>query len=289
MHKFLLLAAAATSFTTFSAQAQYILAGSTANARYVDLAPDKVLRGQRPGTLSQTDSLDIDGDGRFDVWLAAEVTAVYFPGNVGAYIQPMHDDAAVYMPARSPKVHAFSATDTIQLRGPDMSSYPFNVWANRSTMYYNPFLCYSSFDPAGGSNSGEWLDPLDYYVGLRLRSGNLWRYGWLRLQVQWSYNFITIVAKDYALDNKVLATATPIPQGWQVYPVPAHDWLSIDLPPTANLCQLRLLDVCGRPVLTQEQPAAGAQFDLRAVPAGTYLLHGQLADGRQLTRRIVKQ
>ncbi|MDO7874047.1 T9SS type A sorting domain-containing protein [Hymenobacter sp. ASUV-10] len=293
MPKPLLLLAVAVSLSSLTAQAQYIVAGSTTNARYINLRPNKVLAGQRPGVNQSTDSLDLDGDGRFDLQLTAVVSTVNFPSYAEAQVHPRHDDVALYSSSQAPALVAFAAADTIQARGPQpASSLPPNTWGSRSTIYpYGPsWLVRLNNNPAGNQSYGMWLGGQDHYLGLRLRAGGSWRYGWLRLLVQTTgTDRLIIIIKDYALGNAVLAAAAAPSQPWQVHPTPTHDWLRIDLPPTATLRQLRLLDVCGRPVLTPAQLPADARLDLRALPAGTYLLHGQLTDGRQLTRRIVKQ
>nr|BAL57301.1 hypothetical protein HGMM_F50B04C27 [uncultured Bacteroidetes bacterium] len=72
---------------------------------------------------------------------------------------------------------------------------------------------------------------------------------------------------------------------WHIGPLPARDWIFWDLPTPA--VELSLWDAQGRQIKTlSPQEKRGYVGDL---PAGVYLFHARLADGRFLTKRLLKE
>lgn len=76
------------------ARAQYILAGQVAGATYVNVVPAKRLSATLAGDHAQTDSLDLDADGRFDIQLKVALSTNLYPF-VMSSVRALHNDAAL--------------------------------------------------------------------------------------------------------------------------------------------------------------------------------------------------
>ncbi|MGY3088441.1 putative delta-60 repeat protein [Hymenobacter sp. UYAg731] len=89
------------------------------------------------------------------------------------------------------------------------------------------------------------------------------------------------------LDPHVLHTAaTHLAATTLVWPVPTHGDLHITLDAAARPQQVQLLDVLGRPVLTQTARQPELTLATTALPVGTYVLRVTYATGT-VTRRVV--
>jgi uncharacterized delta-60 repeat protein len=81
----------------------------------------------------------------------------------------------------------------------------------------------------------------------------------------------------------VAANAAPL----DVWPVPAHTALNVQLPAGPLPQQVTLLDATGRTVLAQRPQSGRLTLDTAALPAGLYVLRVQHADGSMASRRVV--
>ncbi|PJJ59372.1 S8 family peptidase [Hymenobacter chitinivorans] len=96
-------------------------------------------------------------------------------------------------------------------------------------------------------------------------------------------------AADAAQRRYALALPTRAPAAavaWQAYPNPARTQLRVEVPAGLGLHTLRLFTSVGR--LMRQQPLAGTrtELDVRALPAGIYLLQVQ-GPGQVLSRQLV--
>lgn len=73
------------------------------------------------------------------------------------------------------------------------------------------------------------------------------------------------------------------------YPVPAHHQLHLSLDAASHPKQIQLLDVLGRSVLTQAEPAAETTLNTTSLLPGVYLLQVHYATGETVTRRVVRE
>ncbi|MDO7887408.1 T9SS type A sorting domain-containing protein [Hymenobacter cheonanensis] len=281
------------------AHAQCILAGQTAGATYVDVVPDKRLSATLAGDHSQKDSLDLDGDGRFDLQFRVSLSTSLYP-NVMSSVRALHDDVALAQYTYVDYVKNYLSRDTIQQRlvnaFPALSIEP--VWVDKASIKYDYSagrLTYKTGSPGGPQGSGLWLDGKDGYTAVRLRTTALgpWRYGWVRLQVLPAINLstndyseVTILVKDYAFTTTVLATWPASAAGWQLTPIPTAERLTVTAP-AATTGQLVLRDVCGRVCLAADFAGKQQQLDLSTLAAGVYVLRITTAAG-SLVQRVVK-
>ncbi len=296
-HLFLLVLAAGTTALHHNVAAQRIIAGTTTGVRYVDITPDRVITVVRPAgnniSAQQRDSLDLDGDGRFDLRFAATTNTWSQSGRSGsgseALLTPLHGDVEIAAASGGPIIIGFMPQSEIQstLPQPGTASPP-NIWANPALLYRNAALAHIETNPAGGMSYGYWNSGQDVYAGVRLRSaaGAAWAYGWVVLQVSnLTLQSISITIKGYAFERLILATQLPAARTWQAYPNPVEHTLRLR---TEQPGQLRLLDAVGR-VVHQQPLATGAEqtLDVARLPAGMYLLELTTPAGRT-TQRLQK-
>ena len=74
-------------------------------------------------------------------------------------------------------------------------------------------------------------------------------------------------------------------EGVSIYPVPASEWLRVELPAGAPLKSARVLDLAGRvvPAPVTRTGERGLQISVAALPTGTYAL--DMLDGMRAVRR----
>ncbi|MBO2012945.1 T9SS type A sorting domain-containing protein [Hymenobacter negativus] len=73
-----------------------------------------------------------------------------------------------------------------------------------------------------------------------------------------------------------------------VWPVPTHTTLNVQLPAGPLPQQVALLDATGRAVLAHRPQSGKLTFDTTALPAGLYVLRVLNADGSAVSRRVVR-
>jgi hypothetical protein len=290
--RLLLLGGLLVALLAFSlpGRAQYVLTGAP-SAAYHDLSPDKVVTALRTGPNYAYDSLDLDQDGRYDVLFTAYANSSNFPTDAEARVKPLHDDISIYTSIQTPFIVRFDSGDTIQQRirqpNPSVSS---QMWANRSTIYPygSSFLARVASNPAGGGTYGYWT-PMgaDGYIAVRLISNSVTQLGWIRVQVtNAGTTQMAMTVKDFSLTSVVLAQTPARAAGWQVYPVPTTNSLTLK-GSTPTTGQLEVVDTCGRVLLTAPVSGAAQQVDLSALAAGMYTLRVTAASG-SFTQRISK-
>ncbi|MBR1834325.1 MAG: T9SS type A sorting domain-containing protein [Bacteroidales bacterium] len=91
------------------------------------------------------------------------------------------------------------------------------------------------------------------------------------------YEYEEMVGIDATADNVRLT----------VSPNPAHDYIVID-GMEGEMCHLQVVDVMGREVMTLDNLPAGQRVDIRALPAGHYVLRVTLAKGFATVKMVVE-
>lgn len=86
--------------------------------------------------------------------------------------------------------------------------------------------------------------------------------------------------------NAVHSPVAPAGIDWQVYPNPAQDQLHVRVNEKVAGLSLDLYDLHGRKVLSRSATGLETELDVKALPAGVYLLHGT-AKGRSSVMRVV--
>ena len=109
----------------------------------------------------------------------------------------------------------------------------------------------------------------------------------MRLQVTSTADPVSLTIKDYALGSSVLAQQPARAAGWQVYPVPATQLLTVQSA-AATTGRLTIGDVCGRVQFSAPFADTSQQLDLSALAASLYTLRLETSAG-SFIQRITKQ
>ncbi|MFD2717358.1 T9SS type A sorting domain-containing protein [Hymenobacter monticola] len=136
----------------------------------------------------------------------------------------------------------------------------------------------SPISPAYNGNSARVYDLLVEPSGKVLVAGNFAQAG----TVPHSGLARLLVAAPLA-GRGAAANAAPV----QVWPMPAHSVLNVQLPTGALPRQVALLDATGRAVLVHQPLATAFSLPMVALPAGLYVLRVQQADGSVASQRVV--
>ena len=286
------------------AQHPGITAGQTAGMVVTTLNPVMhVLVGTIPahptgtvGTLMSKDSLDLDGDGLFDIGLRAyksdfRATSSNYPiFEYYADLIVLHPN--VQISERGPGASSFSAGDSLVNCN---NCPPANSWIYCKECGFSLTLPQSdtklygyAIHGSGVGYWGNWPDDKYRYAYVRLRNNGQWRYGWILTQVVSVTPNVEANISAYALQGAVLA-ATPAKTTptWGLFPSPTTGEVSLQLPqPTTG--ELTVLDALGRVLYHASLARQTTQtLNLSALPAGIYTVQLTTADGRS-TQRLPK-
>jgi len=240
-------------FKSYTALAGVLIAGAPAEAQmvYTDVDPDVVLNS------SDNYGFDLDNDGTDDFGL----TNVLYSG-IGAMNVLIYDSAGV-AGYSGPSAFPFaSAIDAGEVIGPVLGWYSSEGGA---PLLWGSFAIVGSF--------GMWNNVSNKYVGLRIKDGADFHYGWARLDV----THTTVTLKDYAYNataNAAINTTVGIESSDNefhptVYAV--DQGVHITLPSSVNDAQVSIIDVAGR-LLHSEFIIDHADIVLNELPQGMYLV-----------------
>jgi|GEM_PF-3274335 len=283
------------------AQRSGVTAGQTSGLTVTILNPPKHLETTagpcctQPNVVEddqQRDSLDLDQDGRFDVRFTASRYYLFTPAAPGSYpdvrdrrsttITLLHNDVQLLLGGRYITPFAFASGDSLSATSGSISAY--GTWWQYSNLASD--LYSSSASRLGVGYSGYWSTSQYKYIGIRLRAGNRWRFGWINVQIPQLQPTPTINIDSYALQSTALAVrqVTGGNEQWQLFPVPALDHARIQFrqPTSGELC---VLDALGRPVQRTTLHQQTAQLlDLTSLPAGMYAIQLTTTAGRSWQR-----
>lgn len=167
-------------------------------------------------------------------------------------------------------------------------------------------LKYGQYD-GGLSNDtvwGLWDSLSDYYLGLRLLQSGQTHYGWVRLRVDATHSYASLIVKDYAYNTipnqPILAgqtTATGIIENSfaasiNLFPNPATNQLIIDNGQW-TIENVAIHDLTGREVYNENQQTSNSnlaiRIDVSKFPAGVYSVQIQSADFIATKKLVVEK
>jgi hypothetical protein len=143
---------------------------------------------------------------------------------------------------------------------------------------------------------GNWRGVTDRYLGVRVKSGAQWLYGWIRMDVNTAGSSVTI--KDYACNKTggapllagqttTAVDAVPTANGISLFPHPVATAALISSDKTFIDATVTLRDLCGRVVLSTAGHGGYTLSLTRGdLPAGVYLLR-VTEDGVPVLARLV--
>lgn len=144
---------------------------------------------------------------------------------------------------------------------------------------------------------GNWSGATDRYLGVRIRSGGAWLYGWIRMDVNAAGSSVTI--KDYACNRTAGAAIRAGQTSTAVDAIPAASSLSLFPHPVGSAALLRfdrpltdvtvtLYDLGGRVVQAAAfRGGSIVRIERGSLPAGAYLLLVTEGDIAITSRMIV--
>jgi len=90
-------------------------------------------------------------------------------------------------------VNAFSECDVL-MNGSHPAALDLNQPIDATGTWEQP-----DYDILNDGSQGNWMGVIDKYLGVRIKSGTQWLYGWIRMDVNAAGNSVTI--KDYACNR----------------------------------------------------------------------------------------
>ncbi len=139
-----------------------------------------------------------------------------------------------------------------------------NLLLNQSWQTSGPQILKNGvFD--GGSDDvvwGLWDSLTDYYLGLRILQSGQAYYGWVRLRVDISIYYASVIIKDYAFNsipNQPILAGQTVATGiiensfassMNLFPNPASNHLTIDLGSNNKKFQVTIADITGKVMYT---------------------------------------
>lgn len=103
---------------------------------------------------------------------------------------------------------------------------------------------------------------------------------------------VTNIADGQRIEQNVQLSKTAgvedYEQGVTVYPNPAKDFITVELPNGMDVADIALLDINGRPVETKcTTTQQRAILHVKVLPAGTYILHIRTTEGKTFRKSII--
>lgn len=223
----------------------------SANAQivYTDIAPDSAYTLTRWGT--HTYNLDLNGDSTTDFLIKVTAPRPRYPESPSSRsvsITPLGNNAFITRPAHTVK----------KLVPGDVISST-QVWHDTTFQYLQWNQTVFSFPPVI-TNTGEWDDVVNGYVGLRLINGGQTYYGWVRMDVSVGTTSASMTIKDYAYNSipnqPILAGETmttgiienAFASSINLFPNPAGNDFTIDLGSSNEEVKVTIADITGKVV-----------------------------------------
>lgn len=264
-----------------------------ANAQiiYTDIAPDSsyTITNYRNDTFK----LDLNGDQTPD-FLIKVARQIYgrptkdAPITNHVSITPMGDNAFITTTLNT--VKKLVAGDTIS------SS---QAWHDTTFQYLKESYVVSGEET---TNTGEWDNAIDSYVGLQLIINGQPFYGWVRMDVSVSGSSASMTIKDYAYhtipSQPILAGHTTVTgiidnsfaSSINLFPNPAGNHLTINLGSNHHKFQVTILDITGKLIYSASaSETKKAEVNTEDFNMGVYVVQIQAANFIGTKKLVVKK
>ncbi len=272
-----------------------IMFSASANAQivYTDVIPDSTMLDNLPiGLNTKNYNLDLDNNANDDFIL----TAYYGPSILGGtpsmvYASPLNGNAL---------------KDTLTT-----GNVPIPLQLN--AVIDSNLLLQQSWQTSGSHTLREsggigpvglWNNLSDYYLGLRLLQSGQTYYGWVRLRVNVTSSYASVIVRDYAYnsipDQPILAgqtTATGIIENSftssvNLFPNPATNLLTIDNG-KLTIENVIIYEMSGRKVYSENHHNTNTNseitIDVSKIPAGVYIVQIKSADFNATKKLVIEK
>ncbi len=272
-------------FSALIITAMMYSASANAQIIYTDVNPDSTM--YTAVDIGSNDyNLDLNNDGNNDFTLKARANAI----NTTPYTKSKSVLAA---PLNGNAVSVNSNTLPIPLQ--------FNAVINSNLLFNQPLpplplgwitLKDTVFSTSlGGSSTGLWNNLSDYYLGLRLLQSGQTYYGWVRLRVDVTSTYASLIVRDYAYNSipnqPILAGQTVVTgvnensfaSSISLYPNPAPNQLTITLGSSTKNIEVTIADITGKIIYkTTSTDTQKLEVNTSEFAAGIYVVQIQTGD-----------
>lgn len=275
----------------------------SANAQiiYTDVNPDSTLystnTGLGPGKIH---NLDLNNDGINDFKLTATA------GNNNNFPTQYHRRVAVSPLNGNAVKDTLVNPDTVSISLQFNAVIDNNLLLNQSwhTSGSNILKDTNYFDPpqSPGSGYGLWNNLSDYYLGLRLLKSGQTYYGWVRLRVDVTVGYVSVIIRDYAYNSipnqAILAgqtTATGINENSlassiNLFPNPVSNHLTIALGSNNKKVEVTIAKITGKVIYkTITSDTQIVEVNTQYFAAGIYLVQIQSADFIETKKLVIEK
>ena len=252
--------------------------GAKAQIVYTEVLPDSTMYCAGIGSCYLSYNLDVNNDANYDFTLEAQKIPIGSSSVKTVSVTPLHGNAV-----------RDTLVDSIIVSMP----LPFNAIIDSN------LLLQQSWQTSGLNalkvyfnlpTQGLWDNVSDYYLGLRLLQSGQTYYGWVRLRVDVTSTYASLIIRDYAyntipnqpiLAGQTMTTAiieNTLASSMNIFPNPASNELTTNftLEEPADV-QFVLYDIVGNLIVlaSEENYAAGPnrkEMNVEQVPSGIYQL-----------------
>jgi hypothetical protein len=159
--------------------------------------------------------------------------------------------------------------------------------------FYSGTAVLGTFNNAGQFNGGG-----DKYLGIKLNSGGLNLFGWIKLNCSANRDTLIIISCAWQSNEGALINAgdgdpasinkqTAMQQYLSMFPNPAKTGLHINTQKYLQAATLRLFDISGNEVLTIKNLTGNTHFmDVYDIPEGFYLINISSMNGEQYYNKL---
>ena len=179
------------------------------------------------------------------------------------------------------------------------SSYPEQLFIGKIVDGSKTWSGLGGTETIASSSGRDLAGATEFFIGLRLKSGNNYFYGWLLMELTSNHElrikgvaFETIVnsyivvgytGSTFLSDNELASNGD---DQWKLYPSIVKDQLQIEN--SENLVKARVYSLDGSLILEQTLSTKDAQLELGHLKPGFYLLEAQNDKGSAIKQKIVK-
>jgi hypothetical protein len=277
--------------STFIVTAMMFSAIANAQIVYTDVIPDSTMLDNFPiGLNTKNYNLDLDNNANDDFIL----TAYYGPSILGG------TPSMVYASA----LNGNALKDTLTT-----GNVPIPLQLN--AVIDSNLLLQQSWQTSGSHTLREsggigpvglWNNISDYYLGLRLLLFGQTHYGWVRLRVNVTSSYASVIVRDYAYNSipnqPILAgqtTATglfenSLAASINLFHNPATNHLTIELPNANENFEITITDINGKIIYKSDALAAhNIKVNIIDFAEGVYVVRIQSADFIETKKLVVEK
>ncbi len=269
---------------------------------YTDVIPDSTMYCNAP-TLpcNKTYNLDLNNDANNDFILKSHAWNFMvggIPYDNGVSVSPLNGNAV-----KDTLVSSDTVSIPLQLNAViDNNLLSQQSWQTSGLNSMKNTAWNGSGHGMGHSSHGLWDNLSDYYLGLRLLQSGQTYYGWIRLRVDVTTGYASIIIRDYAynsIPNQPILAGQTIATGIiensfassiNLFPNPANNHLTIDLGNNYKKAEVTITDITGKIIYTTlSRNTQNVEVNTQEFATGIYVVQIQSEDLIETKKLILKK